>query len=45
VNEWEWQLLEDKTPVDRLTIGETEIGMGDCVLLHPRQVVMCQTLR
>lgn len=37
MNEWEWQLLEDKTPVDHLTIGDTEVRLGDCVRLRPRQ--------
>jgi len=37
VNEWEWQLLEDKTPVDRLTIDGVEVRVGDSVRLCPRK--------
>ena len=37
MNEWEWQLLEDKTTVDRLTIEGTEVCVGDRVELHPRR--------
>jgi len=37
MNEWEWQLLEDKTTVDRLTIGGVEVHVGDRVRLRPRE--------
>jgi hydrogenase maturation protease len=37
MNQWEWQLLEDKTTVDRITIGDTEVKVGDRVRLHPRK--------
>jgi hydrogenase maturation protease len=37
MNEWEWQLLEDKTKLDQLTIGGVEVQVGDRVRLHPRQ--------
>jgi hydrogenase maturation protease len=37
MNEWEWQLLEDKTSVGRVTIGGSEVKVGDRVRLHPRQ--------
>ena len=37
MNKWEWQLLEDKTPVDHLSIGDAEVKVGDRVRLHPRQ--------
>jgi hydrogenase maturation protease len=37
VNEWEWQLLEDKNPVDRLTVAGSEVKMGDRVRLRPRK--------
>lgn len=37
MNEWEWQLLEDKTLVDRLTVGGAEIKAGDRVRLRPRK--------
>ena len=37
MNEWEWQLLEDKTKVDRLSIDGGEVHVGDRVRLRPRQ--------
>ncbi len=37
MNEWEWQLLEDKTRVERLTVAGVEIKVGDRVRLRPRQ--------
>ena len=37
MNEWEWQLLEDKTTVDRLTIAGVEVRVGDRVRLRPRR--------
>jgi hydrogenase maturation protease len=37
VNEWEWQLLEDKTIVDHLTINGAEVKVGDQVRLRPRE--------
>jgi hydrogenase maturation protease len=37
VNEFEWQLLEDKATLDRLTIEGTEVKVGDRVRLRPRQ--------
>jgi hydrogenase maturation protease len=37
VNEWEWQLLEDKTPVDHLEIAGVEVGTGSRVRLRPRK--------
>jgi hydrogenase maturation protease len=37
VNEWEWQLLEDKSPVDRLNVLGAELKMGDRVRLRPRK--------
>ena len=36
MNEWEWQLLEDKTPVDHLRIGGVEVRREDRVRLRPR---------
>jgi hypothetical protein len=36
MNEWEWQLLEDKTILDVLRIGEVEFQPGDRVRLKPR---------
>jgi hypothetical protein len=40
MNEWEWQLLEDKTLLDRVRIagrsGDIEIKQGDRIRLKPR---------
>jgi hypothetical protein len=36
VNEWEWQLLEDKTPLESLEIGGLQVRAGDRVRLRPR---------
>ncbi|HUB78899.1 MAG TPA: hypothetical protein VMB03_08895 [Bryobacteraceae bacterium] len=36
MNEWEWHLLEDKKPLDKVAIGETEVRPGDLVRLRPR---------
>jgi hypothetical protein len=36
MNEWEWQLLEDKPALDRVTHGGVEFVVGDRVRLHPR---------
>jgi len=36
VNEWEWHLLEDKTPLDVVTINGVALRRGDRVLLKPR---------
>jgi hydrogenase maturation protease len=36
VNVWEWQLLEDRTTVDRVMIGGVEVKVGDRVRLRPR---------
>lgn len=36
MNEWEWQLLEDKTTVDHLTVGDVELKVGEHVRLRPR---------
>ena len=33
MNEWEWQLLEDKTTVDRVVIDGVEVKVGDRVRL------------
>jgi hydrogenase maturation protease len=35
MNEWEWQLLEDKTSVDHLVISGIEVKTGDRVRLSP----------
>ncbi len=37
MNEWEWQLLEEKTPAESVSIDGTEVKKGDRVLLHPRK--------
>jgi len=36
MNEWEWQLLEDKTPVESLEINGLQVRRGDRVKLRPR---------
>ena len=36
MNEWEWQLLEDKTPVESLEIRGVPVRRGDRVRLRPR---------
>jgi hydrogenase maturation protease len=36
MNEWEWQLLEDKNPVDSLEIMGVTVRKGDRVRLRPR---------
>jgi hydrogenase maturation protease len=36
MNEWEWQLLEDKTTLDCITIEGIEVKVGDRVRLRPR---------
>jgi len=37
MNEFEWHLLEDKSPIERLTCDGVELGAGDRVRLRPRQ--------
>jgi len=37
MNEWEWQLFEEKTPVDHLLISGVEVRTGDRVRLNPRK--------
>jgi hydrogenase maturation protease len=37
MNEWEWNLLEDKTPVDQVDIGGITLRTGDRVRLHPKE--------
>jgi hypothetical protein len=40
MNEWEWQLLEEKTSLDQVRIagpaGEIEVKQGDRIRLKPR---------
>jgi hydrogenase maturation protease len=35
MNEWEWNLLEAKSPLDTLRIGDTDVKVGDRVRLRP----------
>jgi hydrogenase maturation protease len=37
MNEWEWQLLEDKHPLDYLEIAGIQVRAGDRVRLRPRK--------
>lgn len=37
MNEWEWQLLEDKNPVDHVEIDGIQVRAGDRVRLKPRK--------
>ena len=37
MNEWEWQLLEDKATVDHVLIAGVEVKVGDPVRLLPRK--------
>ena len=37
MNEWEWQLLEDRSAVERIEIGVEEVKAGDRVRLFPRK--------
>jgi hydrogenase maturation protease len=37
MNEWEWQLLEEKAPVDHLEISGIEVRTGSRVRLRPRK--------
>jgi hydrogenase maturation protease len=36
MNEWEWNLLEDKTQMDHVDIGGVTVRVGDRVRLHPK---------
>jgi hydrogenase maturation protease len=36
MNEWEWQLLEEKTPAERVCVSGVEVKKGDRVRLRPR---------
>lgn len=36
MNEWEWQLLEERVPVERIRIGGAEVAVGARVRLRPR---------
>jgi hydrogenase maturation protease len=36
MNEWEWQLLEDRTPAESVSVSGVEVKKGDRVRLRPR---------
>jgi hypothetical protein len=36
MNEWEWQLLEDKPSIDRITVNGVEFTIGGRVRLRPQ---------
>jgi hypothetical protein len=36
MNEWEWQLLEEKTPLESVLVNGVEIKQGMLVRLKPR---------
>jgi len=36
MNEWEWQLLEEKIPLDHVRVLEVDLKPGDRVRLRPR---------
>jgi hypothetical protein len=36
MNEWEWQLLEDKAAIDQVTVDGVDCTKGDRVRLRPR---------
>ena len=36
MNEWEWQLLEERTPVEHVLVSGVELKQGDHVVLRPR---------
>jgi hypothetical protein len=36
MNEWEWQLLEDKPALDQVTVNGVELSIGDRIRLRPR---------
>lgn len=36
MNEWEWQLLEEHSPLDAVTIQGVVVHRRDRVKLHPR---------
>jgi hydrogenase maturation protease len=37
MNEWEWQVLEDKTPMDHLDVSGSAVRVGSRVRLRPRK--------
>jgi hypothetical protein len=36
MNEWEWQLLEDKPSLESVDVRGVEVKLGDRVRLHPK---------
>jgi hypothetical protein len=36
MNEWEWQLLEEKSPLNAVVVAGVELKQGDRVRLTPR---------
>jgi hypothetical protein len=36
MNEWEWQLLEEKPSLESVNVGGVEIKRADRVVLHPK---------
>jgi len=43
MNEWEWQLLEDKHPLDHLEIAGIQVRAGDRVRLGRARAAMFST--
>ena len=37
MNEWEWQLLEDKPALEKVTVDGVDFKVGDHVRLQPRR--------
>jgi hydrogenase maturation protease len=37
MNQWEWQLLEETTPVEKVLVSGADVKKGDIVRLRPRQ--------
>jgi hypothetical protein len=37
MNEWEWQLLEERTPLDHVQVLGVDLKKGDSVRLRPRK--------
>jgi hypothetical protein len=37
MNEWEWQLLEDKPSIEHITVGGVDFTIGDRLRLRPRK--------
>ena len=36
MNEWEWQLLEERTPLEHVSVSGVRLKEGDAVILRPR---------